>query len=123
MAKKRLSREEREYQQAMATYQRITNQLLAGGEEETPIFTFETDKQKKVVNITSCDGCHCSISLIEFGWIKQYTGTPCLICNGELGIMLDERRNPAFYLICDRCNAVHRVVSCTLCLSDSPKSK
>lgn len=85
---------------------------------ERGFLAFWTDQSRETVFIKCSDGDQGSISFAEFLGTKDQIGKKCLVCAEPLGLIFDSESKPVLYLICDRCERIHRVASGELCLTD-----
>ena len=115
---KRADREEKEFEEIIEALREGYEELLEGTNSESGFIAFWIDQSGEMVNIRCSDGERGSIPRAEFEEIKNRISSPCLACGGSLGLIFDFESRPVLYLVCNRCEAAHRIVSGELCLTD-----
>ena len=108
--------EEEEIQEIIEALRESCEEFLEGADSESGFLTYWTDKSGETVHIRCSDGDCGSISSAEFWEIKNQTGKECLICAGPLVSIFDPESKPVLYLVCERCEMIHKVISGELCL-------
>ena len=119
MAIKRIDREEEEFQEIQEIIEALREsyeELLEDADSESGFFAFWADQNGETIHIRCSDGDCGSISSAEFWEIRNQVDQECLVCAGTLKIIFDSESKPVLCLVCDRCEAAHRVASGELCL-------
>lgn len=116
MAIKRGSREEEEFQELVEILREDWEELTNDSDSEDELLVFWTDRGGET-HFRCSDGDHGSMPFAEFIEIRNQVGRTCLVCVGSLELIFDLDSRPILCLACEKCRAVHRVVSGELCLS------